>query len=230
LPSLPNPQPLLALWERGEREHPIDRTLSVLAAVTQSPRRELAALPVHRRDALLLASRAAAFGNVLDGVTTCQACGCRIDVAFELPDLSGVLFADQGAIDADGGVVSFRVPDSCDLAAALQAADMAAGREVLIDRCILAGPANAAARQAIEDQIELLCDPAWLELRLPCPECPTEFVVPIDIGRFFWEELSAYAERLIDETSLLAAHFGWAEADILALPERRRQRYLERLL
>jgi hypothetical protein len=230
LPNLPNAQMLLALWERGEREHPIDRVLSVLAAFTQSPRHQLAALPIHRRDALLLACRGAVFGNALDGVTTCQACGCRIDVAFELPDLSGAPLADQGAIEVDGGVVSFRVPDSRDLAAAVQAPDVAAGLDLLADRCILAGPADAAAKRAIDDEIEHLCNAAWLELKLACPECPNEFVVPIDVGRFFWEELSAQTERLIEETCLLAVHFGWAEADILALPERRRQRYLERLL
>jgi hypothetical protein len=230
LPSLPNAQTLLALWEHGEREHPIDRVLSVLAAFTQSPRHLLAALPVHRRDALLLACRGTVFGNSLDGVTNCRACGCRIDVAFELPDLSAASLADQGTIEVDGGVVSFRVPDSRDLAAALQAPDVAVGLDLLVDRCILAGPADAAARRAIDDEIERLCDAAWLDLKLACPECPNEFAVPIDVGRFFWEELSAHAERLIDETCRLAAHFGWAEADILALPERRRQRYLERLL
>ena len=230
MPSLPNAQILLALWERGEREHPIDRLLSVLAAFTQSPRQRLAVLPVHRRDALLLACRAAVFGKTLDGVTICQACGCRIDVTFELPDLSDVPFADQGTIEVVGGVVSFRVPDSRDLADALQAPDVAVGLDLLVDRCILTGSADDAVRRAIDDEIERLCDASWLELNLACPECPNEFVVPIDIGRFFWEELSTHAERLIDETCLLAAHFGWAEADILALPERRRQRYLERLL
>lgn len=228
--NLPNAQTLLGLWERGEREHPVDRMLSILAAFTRLSRSQLAALPIHRRDALLLASRIAAFGNALDGVTTCQACGCRVEVAFELPDLAAVAFEDRGTIDTAGGAVTFRVPDSRDLAAALQSADAAAGLDLLADRCRLSGPADAAARSAMTGAIERLCDAASLELKLACPECRNEFVVPVDIGRFVWDELSAAAEQLIDDVSLLAARFGWAEADILAMPERRRSRYLERLL
>ncbi len=227
---MPDAQTVLGLWERGEREHPLDRTLSLLAAFTSLTRGQLAALPIHRRDALLLASRVAAFGNTLDGIAICRACACRIEVAFELPDISGVVLEDRGAVATDGGNVTFRVPDSHDLAAAARVADPAAGADLLADRCRLGGPQDAAAKRAVDDELARLCDATSLELKLTCPECANEVVAPVDIGRFFWEELSGYAERLIDDVRVLAAHFGWAEADILAMPERRRRRYLERLL
>jgi hypothetical protein len=227
---MPDAQTVLGLWERCEREHPIDRTLSLLAAFTSQPRSQLAALPVHRRDALLLNSRVAAFGKTLDGVAICQACGCRIEVAFELPDVSGVVFADQGEVVTDRGGVTFRVPDSRDLAAAARTGDSAVGAELLLDRCRLDGPANPAANRAVDEELARLCDATSLELKLTCPECADAFVAPVDIGRFFWKELSVYAERLIDDVHVLAAHYGWAEADILAMSERRRRRYLERLV
>jgi hypothetical protein len=52
-------------------------------------------------------------------------------------------------------------------------------------------------------------------------------VVPVDVGEFFWEEIASYARGLIEDVDALASRYGWSERDILALPERRRRRYLD---
>ncbi len=226
---MPDAQTVLGLWERAEREHPIDRALSILSVFTCQARSTLARLPIHRLDSLLLASRVLAFGTRLEGVAICPACGCKIDASVDLSPLAPIPTEDGGTIDVGDQAVSFRIPDSRDLAEAVLVADLGSAESILLERCQLTGPASATAAQAIDAEIERLCDAASLELRMACPQCQNEFVASVDIGHFFWEELVSYAGRLIEDVDVLAARYGWAEADILAMPERRRLRYLERL-
>jgi hypothetical protein len=225
---------VLSLWERAELEHPIDRVLSILSAFTGYKRDNLVALPIHRRDALLLSSRVAAFGSRLDGVAACAACGSKIDVSFELPDVSDVVLEDEGLAKVDDRVVRVRVPNSGDLAAVAHVHDPVAAERLLLLRCqsestMDGADMDGAAVRAIEQELERLCDATWLELKVACPECNATFIVPVDIGRFLWTEIAAYAAGLVEDVHTLAAHYGWSERAILALPERRRRRYLERL-
>ncbi|HEY0183323.1 MAG TPA: hypothetical protein VGC09_11000 [Rhodopila sp.] len=224
---------MLKLWERAEREHPIDRVLSILSAFTAGERGYLVALPIHRRDALLLSSRVAAFGSRLDGVAVCAACGCKIDVSFDLPDTSTTVLEDEGLVEVDGRAVRVRVPDSGDLAAVAHLQDPVIAAQSLLMRCQSQPTSGAAldgaALHAIEQELERLCDTTWLDLKVACPDCEATFIVPVDIGRFFWTEIAAYAAGLIEDVHALAARYGWSESAILALPERRRRRYLELL-
>jgi hypothetical protein len=68
---------------------------------------------------------------------------------------------------------------------------------------------------------------AHVEMRLTCPECRAEWMVPFDIASYLWAEVSDRAMRLLRDVNTLARAFGWSEADILALAPRRRQLYLE---
>ncbi|MEZ4718279.1 MAG: hypothetical protein R2851_19635 [Caldilineaceae bacterium] len=72
----------------------------------------------------------------------------------------------------------------------------------------------------------------WAEtlLELACPACATRWHAAVDIGEFFWRELTVQAKRLLREVHLLARGYGWREADVLALHPRRRQAYLDMLL
>jgi len=51
--------------------------------------------------------------------------------------------------------------------------------------------------------------------------------MPLDIVAFFWEEISAKANRLLEEVHTLALAYGWNEMDILSMSVRRRQFYFE---
>jgi hypothetical protein len=225
---MPDAKTILWLWERAGREHPVDRALSILAAFTSETHIALAALPINRRDALLLASRVAAFGNTLEGVATCPACDCKIDASLDLPDVSTIPSEEGGVVDFGGRMVSFRLPNSHDLAEAARAPDLATAEKILIERCQLTRDADHDEAQAIDSEIARLCDVSTLELRMACIQCQGEFVTWVDMVDFFWDELVSYAIRLIDDVDALAARYGWAEADILAMPEGRRRRYLER--
>jgi len=224
---MPDARAVLDLWDRAVREHPIDRDLSLLEAFTTENRETLAELPVHRRDALLLASRVAAFGASLDGVASCPGCACRVDVSLTIPGHLAIPEEDGGEIEVEGNRVSYRVPNSRDLAEAACASDVVSAAETLLSRCQLAGPRDECVARAIDGEIARLCDASSLELGMACPQCHREFLVPVDIGRFLWQEMATYAQRLLGEVDALASRYGWLETDVLAMSEQRRKRYLE---
>jgi hypothetical protein len=64
-------------------------------------------------------------------------------------------------------------------------------------------------------------------LTLTCPACDHRWQTVLDVASFFWDELATRATRLLREVHTLARAYGWREAEILALPGRRRQSYLE---
>jgi hypothetical protein len=68
---------------------------------------------------------------------------------------------------------------------------------------------------------------AEIELRLDCPECAFSWQSPFDIVSFLWSELDAWAKRMLREIHILASHYGWSEADIIALSPQRRLHYRE---
>ena len=64
-------------------------------------------------------------------------------------------------------------------------------------------------------------------MSLGCPTCGRAWLVPFDIAAFFWDDLDAWVRRTARDVGTLAAQFGWAEADILAMGADRRALYLE---
>ena len=64
-------------------------------------------------------------------------------------------------------------------------------------------------------------------LSLVCPPAPIRWQSVLDVATFFWDELATRARRLLREVHTLARAYGWREAEILALPGRRRQTYLD---
>jgi hypothetical protein len=86
-------------------------------------------------------------------------------------------------------------------------------------------PANvrAALASAMADADPL----AEVLLGVSCPACGAAFVADVDVGAFVWAELQAAARRLLREVDILARAYGWTEAEVLALDDRRRAAYLE---
>ena len=67
---------ILRVWEEGERQHPLDRALTMLGAASPGATREaLASLPIGVRDRRLFAVRAASFGQEMECYEECPACG-----------------------------------------------------------------------------------------------------------------------------------------------------------
>ncbi len=226
--AMPSAAALLEVWETGEREHAIDRALTLLQAFTGEPRAALAALGLHRRDALLVQSRILAFGPRLAGVAVCSSCACEVEVELQLSAPGDDELRDGGSLEVRGQTVAYRVPNSYDLAAVATAGDTTAGAAVLRSRCIEAGePLDEETLAKAEQALETLCVPATIEVATTCPACDVPFAPVVDIGSILWRELNAYARRLLDDVDALATKYGWSERAILALPDARRQRYLE---
>lgn len=130
---------LLAVWERGLWQNPVERALALLeAACADEPAEALARLSVGERDARLLRLRGWTFGPRLTSLVRCPSCGEQLELTLDVTDLQARPAAEVGAVSDVSGApartfamttaeyeVAFRLPNSLDLAAAC------AGVEVL---------------------------------------------------------------------------------------------------
>jgi hypothetical protein len=233
---------LLRLWEVGAAQHPLDRALTILAAVKpDQARRELARLPSGRRDARLLGVYARTFGSDIAGQGRCPQCEGRVEFSLDTGNLLSVSAGDVGEapleLASEGFRVMYRLPDSFDLAEIAHLSDAAEARQTLLERCILQATCDGAevGLDQVPDGVLALVaeqmaahDPlAEIELALACPTCGHQWQLFFDIASFLWLKIEMQARRLLREVHMLARAYGWREADILALSPGRRQAYLE---
>jgi hypothetical protein len=223
---------LLELWKRSHQENPVERALSLLhAGCPEVPRNELAELPVGARDQRLLRLREMMFGPRLNCVAACPACGESVEVELACQELwlGTEAQPEHRRLALSGVEVEWRLPNSADLLAALQAPDVDRAREIVCRRCI-AGPLEELACETVQTAIEEMerADPrAKIELAMQCPACGFGFVQVFDIVAYFWREIDARARRIFREIHTLARAYGWSERDILGLSAWRRQLYVE---
>jgi hypothetical protein len=172
-------------------------------------------------------------------LASCPACGEATELALDTSELRDAMtppadISEHRTLSFDGWEIEFRLPNSLDLADALETSDSSSAHKRLIERCFLQATKNgkpASPNQAILNRVfaEMArLDPgAELELALTCPSCGNEWKSPFDIASFLWIELDAFAKRLLREVATLARSYGWRETDILALSPVRRQAYLD---
>ncbi|TIC88288.1 hypothetical protein E8D34_04935 [Nocardioides sp. GY 10113] len=232
----PGADELLAAWERGQAlwpGHPgrIDEVLRALGVEDPGGR------PLGGRNRLLLAGRALLFGARAELVAHCPACGEELEAEVSVVDL---LERAPGAEDAgtavriDGYDVRLRLPTGADLAGLPGEVDAATA--LLLERCVLsarrAGEPVAAAELPPDvvdavDRALAEADPASeLGLTVICPACAGTSRLALDPAALLWEELDAWAWRLLAEVHGLATAYGWSEAEVLRLSPARRQAYL----
>ena len=230
---------LLQAWESALDQSAIQRVLALLVpACPEYNGQALAALPLGRRDSLLLTLREWSFGPRLTALADCPSCTARVELEFNTADIRVPQSQDLPetfSLVVGGVRVDFRLPDSRDLAAASVA--QANARLRLLERCILSAQREGqdmapeelpgAVEQAVVAEMARLDSQADVRLSLACPACGWKWAEPFDIGAYFWEELQRWALRLLAEVHNLAMVYGWREADILAMSPRRRQIYLQ---
>jgi hypothetical protein len=241
---------LLDVWEQGSAVSAPRRALLLLAAA--HPEFEgamLGALPVGRRDALLLRLRARLFGPRLEATATCPACGERLEFTVAIDDLlppenteprfDVSTFSPPAPIllHLGGHTLEILPPTAADLVAldSLPASDSA--ETALLRRCVrsalVAGepvPAHTLPAPVVAAISERLAeaDPlADLRLGLSCPACSHAWSDPLDIVAYLWRELDAWAHRVLREVHALARAYGWTEDVILSLSPARRRHYLD---
>lgn len=236
---------VVAVWERGQERHPVDRALLLLgAALPARSRDELAALTVGQRDGLLLLARERTLGPTLQCFVPCPACTLSLEFPVEVRE---ILVADPHAplereheLVAEGVRMRFRLLDSRDLAAVARVNDPAAARRALLSRALLAAFAEGgegeplppsrlppAAAAALAAELAKQDPQSEVEFNLRCAGCGHAWLSLLDVAAFFWAELSVQARRLLREVHQLAATYGWREADVLAMSAPRRTFYLE---
>ncbi len=237
---------LLDVWERGQGQLLPQQALLLLSAASPDiPADRLGELSIGQRDARLLTLREWTFGSQWVSLAACPACHEQLERTLTTADiLPPGLEAEEGEVDAGplslsvgGYQVQFRLPNSQDLVAVAECGDVAAGRRLLLERCLLAarrGDESISASELPADVVEALtarmaeADPlSDLRPHWDCPLCGHQWQASLDVASFFWKELSAWAERTLYQVHGLARAYGWREADVLALSPWRRQYYLD---
>ncbi|WP_419993655.1 hypothetical protein [Streptomyces boninensis] len=254
--AVADPSWLLAAWEAGLATTGAGR--AQLLHRTARPRDGadvLASVPVGEREADLYGLRRALFGERMEVVLDCAACGEALELDLDAGAVASRPGGDPLEVTADGWTVRFRLPTVGDLADAARTGDAGAARRVLIERCVLAawGPGGDAASgpgvgaasapggdvsavasglpepvlRAVADAASAADPAAEVTLSADCPECGHAIRAELDIASYLWTELDAWARDTLLDVHLLATAYGWSEPQILALSPLRRRYYLE---
>jgi hypothetical protein len=234
---------MIAIWERGAAQHPVDRALTLLEACCGEPRERLAQASIGQRDALLLLVHQQLFGDVLQAFAECPQCRERLEYSLSTREIAAR--SQTGAIDSeshlsfvDGGMqVQLRVPNSFDLGAVAACTDTATARRLLAERCVIemtrerrAVPVSELTDSAVDRIAAHLAsaDPqADVVIDLTCAACCHAWQVILEIESFLWIKISSLAKRLLRDVHALARAYGWSEQEILSLSPLRRHAYLE---
>jgi hypothetical protein len=235
-PAAPGAEAIVAIWERGRREHPVDRALTILAVLSQRPRAELAQISVEHRDSLLLDWRSRLFGTAVAGYAACPACGCGVDVS--LTAARQAVPQERFVMDAGGASVTVRLPTSLDLAAVAACESVEAARRELARRCVEGGTLDdddddddggggGGVAAAVEAELDRRAGVSAGAVALACPDCGHGWQLEFDVAAFTWREIEILAGRLLRDVDVLARRYGWSEREILGLSPDRRRFYLE---
>lgn len=244
--AAPSAAELLVAWERAQGKPAVQRPVEILAALRGADYRTVESLLLGERDKELLTLFREIFGEQIEGLADCPHCDAPVEFSaaalslFVVPPERGKFLEAESA----GFSVSFRLPNSADLAAVAGEGDSETARIKLFRRCLGACsrsdgtsvPPENLPSELINELIDRAAekmgraDPQGdIVFALRCPSCDAPWEAPFDIAAFFLSYLHAWAKRLLLEVHEIASSYGWSEADILALSPVRRRAYLDLL-
>jgi len=214
------------------------RTLAGRLAITgEGLPLEADSLCITDLQALLMRIRQALAGDVIVAEVRCRAggCGARVDISFHVSEYlqsalprmpRGVARGEGGWFLLRDGAARFRLPNGADLAAveSQPKPDLE-----LMRRCSEPAELPAPVRRRIEKAMESLAPPLSRPLAGTCPECGKTVEAFFDVEEYVVRELRQRAAAIYQDVHLLAFHYKWSEAQILALPYQRRMEYVELL-
>jgi hypothetical protein len=233
---------LLTAWELGLHQAPLARALTLLAcACPESSDEELWSLTIGQRDAGLLEMRRQLFGPELTLVSCCPACNEPLESSIRLQDVCRTreIVADgPQVLDLEDCRVTFRLPNSLDLARIVNDTSLASPSNELLKRCITdlrrvdgtqldVDEISQAVSVSIAQHMAQRDPQADVQLDLVCPSCGHRRTALFDIASILWKEVHAWAQRTLRDVHRLALSYGWSESQTLALSPTRRQIYLE---
>lgn len=226
----PDDSDLLALWELGLPRHPVDRALTLASwARPDLPADRLPELPLGSLNAALLRLREGWFGPEVPAVADCPGCGARNELFLDVGELLSVCPEgdERGRLEAGG--MSFRPPNSRDLAAIATEPDADRSVMTLLARCLVSDASAdlGSLVSEVEAGLEELDPAASFEIELQCSACGADWADSLEVAGLLWDEVDARVRLLLGQIHVLAAGYGWTESEILALSPRRRALYAE---
>ena len=97
----------------------------------------------------------------------------------------------------------------------------------LIQACIGLTSADSRVRKRIEAAMQAMAPILTAELQGVCPECGTAITVQFRPRSYCLQELRERARFTYEDVDLLARRYHWSEHSILAMPNIRRESYVE---
>jgi hypothetical protein len=234
---------ILKIWEVGQSQLPAERALALLSVCCpKTTRGELEQMNIGKRDALLLSFRERLFGPHFSGIARCPECNSDLEIGFHSSEVRTAVSPETtGPFEFTFGDFEFtcRLPNSADLIAVIRQVKSTSVSDALFDRCLLEKrhegrevASNSLPGEVVEAIVNEMArrDPqADIRFALSCPDCAHQWEAIFDIVSFAWNEISAWAGRLMRQVHTLALAYGWREIDILTMSSWRRQAYLEML-
>ncbi|SEB20106.1 hypothetical protein [Variovorax sp. YR216] len=233
---------LLHVWETMRRQTLPRRAAALLAVVAPGMTSDqLAGMRLGERERRLLDLHARCFGPRLSCVADCPQCGETFEFELDARALSAgwpdpAEVAQPASIETHDYRVDMHLPTVADSIAASDGHDAAQAYTTLLQRCLVCTTPTGetvapealppALLQEAAARMESADPAAELMISMPCPACDAVLNEPLDLCAFCWAEVEARAPRLLAEVHALASHYGWSEADILAMSRIRRDAYL----
>jgi hypothetical protein len=216
----------LVAWPLGRGQPDAARVAALVAQVWGAD--TAAADTLGLRNQRCLALHQALCGGRIEAQVTCPDCAAANEAELPVEDLLA-LPAPPAAVtvETESGPTRFGLPRMAELAALAGGGAEAAG--ALAARLALDGPNGPLSPGAIASAAAAweAADPAGaIALGVTCVGCGRAMTATVDPPVFVARDFDRLADRLMGEVDTIARAYGWTEAEILALPRERRQRYL----
>jgi hypothetical protein len=204
---------ILDIWEAGQNRPLWFKAMLILAhALPDKKNSQLADMTIGQRNFNLLKLRQLMAGSSLDSVVHCPQCSEPMEFKMNTEGIFSITPAEdtnrEFSIVLQGTTLSFRALTSRVLAAFSDCIDPEIARSILVERCIISAvkeetPLNkenipgAIIRELGEKMAETYDPHVEVRFALECPNCQHSWSALFDIVSYFWSEIDAQAQRLL---------------------------------
>jgi hypothetical protein len=190
----------------------------------------VSALPLPERDLLLAAVWRMAWSPRVAGTLTCPSCRQPVDYHFDLDDLTDRARRAADGLPSEDGIytlstgVRFRLPTGDDERALIGLADGEA-ELALLRRCLIEGDPGAHG-PAVEEAMDQVGTGLDVDADAVCTECGAVLALRFRIQDYLLGAIVSGWQGLADDVHRIGLAYGWGLGEIMALPRRRRRRFI----